>query len=147
MIIVDRARQVTEYIKQYDHKLFCAKGAEGKLCVYRKDYEVDWYEYEGHALGHVRSAPYLVFALTDDWTIHGTPVDRGLLPIYFRLQQIDLWNRDLAKESIESVEEDKRSKERAVDNHIESFLKENRREFARRTNDINTGTLNKKIGA
>lgn len=142
-----RAEQVTEYIRKYDDKLFCAKNAEGKLCVYRKDQVVDWYEYEERALGFVRPAPYLVFALTDDWTVCGRPVDRGLLPIYLRLRQIDLWNRDLVKDSIDSIERDKASRDRAVDNHIESFLKDNRREFARRTNDINTSILDKKIGA
>lgn len=142
-----RVKQITEYVRKYDDKLFCAKNAEGKLCVYRKENVVDWYEYEGCAIGFVRPAPNLIFALTDDWTVKGKPVDRGLTPIYFRLQQIDIWKRDLAKESIDSVEKDKASIDRAVDNHIESFLIENRREFARRTNDINTSTLNKKIGA
>lgn len=141
-----RARQVTEFIRQIDDKLFCDKNAEGKLCVYRKDNAVDSYEYEGCTISHVRPAPYLVFALTDDWTVNGRPVDRGLLPIYFRLRQIDLWNRDLAKESIESIERAKESNDRAVDNHLEGFLKDNRRRFARLTNDINTSNLNTEIG-
>lgn len=140
-----RTREITEYIKSFDDKLFCDKNAEGKLCIYRKDYTYERYEYEGSTIDFLRPAPYLVFALTDNWTINGKPVDRGLLPIYFRLQQIDLWNRDIAKESIESIERAKNSNERAVDNHFQSFLSENRREFGRITNDIRTANLNTEI--
>lgn len=142
-----RAEDVTRYIRKFDSKLYCEKNRDGKLCVYREDQRIESYDFEGQVILFSRPAPYLVFALTDDWTEQGSPVDRGLLPIYFRLRQIDLWNRDLVSESIRSVEKDKESRDRAVDNHIESYLKDVRREFARRTNDINTSTLDRKIGA
>ena len=62
-----------------------------------------------------------------------------------RLRMSDTWSRDVARESIQSIEKFDESKERAIDNHIESFLKDSRREFASITNDINTANLDKKI--
>lgn len=140
-----RAKEVTKFIQRFDRELFCEMGREGKLCVFRKGQSVESYDVDGQVIHFIRPTPYLVFALTDDWTIHGEPREWGLMPILTRLQEIDLWNRDLAKESLESIEKGKNSRERALDNHLESFLKENRREFARLTNDINTSTLTKKI--
>lgn len=140
-----RAQVITEHIRRFDPLLFCEKQRDGKLCVYRKDQRIESYDVDGNVIHFVRPAPYLVFALTDTWNLSGAPRDWGIEPILHKLKGCDLWARDIAKESMESVVKDKESKDRAVDNHIESFLKENRREFARRTNDIVTGTLNKKI--
>jgi hypothetical protein len=142
---VGRAEDVTRFIKRYDPKLYCEKSREGKLCVFRKGQTIESYDVDGTIIDFVRPAPYLVFALTNDWTVNGEPCDRGLDPIYFRLQEIDVWNRDLAKESLQSIVKGKESRARAVENHIESYLLENRREFARLTNDINTSTLDKKM--
>lgn len=140
---MDRARVVTEFLRKYDFDLYCEKSREGKLCVYRKGRSIEAYDLDGQVLLNVRSTPYLVFALTTDWSVYGDPCDWGLDPIYFRLQEIDLWKRDLAKESLQSIEKGKKSRDRAIDNHIESYLSDNRREFASLTNDINTSTLNK----
>lgn len=138
-----RAEDVTKFVRKYDPELYCEKGREGKLCVYRKGHSVESYDLNGSVIHFVRSTPYMVFALTTDWTINGEPCDRGLDPIYFHLQETDLWKRDLAKESLSSIEKGKASRDRDTQNHIESYLSENRREFARLTNDINTSTLNK----
>lgn len=140
-----RADVITREIKKYDYLLYCEKNRDGKLCVYRKGRRIESYDLNGTTLHAVLDDPYFVIALTDTWNLNGEPRDWGIIPILGRLQMIDCWNRDLAKESVESIEKHDESKDRAIDNHIESFLKDKRREFAAITNDINTSTLNKKI--
>lgn len=138
-----RAEEISSYIKRHDSKLYCEEGREGKLCVFRKSTRVEHYVYEGHAIGFVRPAPYFIFALTDDWTMNGTPVDRGVLPIMVRLREIDLWSRDLAQECISQTERNQESNERELSNNNEAFLKDYRRQFAKTFGDINTSTLSK----
>ncbi len=140
-----RAEAVTSFIKRYDSKLYCEKNGEGKLCVFRTGQSIESYDVDGTSFHFVRPTPYLVIALTEDWTLNGEPRDWGTLPILAKLKRIDLWGRDLVKDSVESIEREKESNDRAVTNHIESYLSDNRREFARLTNDINTSTLNKKL--
>lgn len=140
-----RAKVVTSYIKRFDPLLFCEKSGDGKLCVYRKGQRIESYDVDGVVIGFVRPAPYLVLSLTDTWNLNGKPREWGIEPIMNRLRMSDTWSRDVAKESIESIEKFDESKERAIDNHIESYLKDVRREFAGVTNDINTANLNKKI--
>ncbi len=136
-----RANAVTEFVKRYDSKLYC-ESSGGKLCIYRKGQRIESYDMDGVKLVIVRPAPYLIFALTEDWTINTPPRDWGLLPIREKLVFGDLWNnRDVAQELLDAEEERKRSSDRAVDNHIESYLKDNRREFARATNDILTTSI------
>lgn len=140
-----RAQEITEYVKKYDPLLFC-ESREGKLCILRKSKRVESYEYNGSKIDWVRPDSYIVFALTDNWSIHGQSVDRGVLTIWERLRYIDIWNnRDLAKESMDSVEKVKANRSRDVDNHMESYLKDNAKEFARATSDIRTCNMNTKI--
>lgn len=136
-----RANAVTKFLKRFDPMLFCER-REGKLCVLRKDQRIESYVVDGNLIHFVRPAPYLILALTNDWNLNGEPCDWGLEPILARIQACDLWKRDIASESLKSIEGSRASRDRAADNHIEGFLKENRREFARLTNDINTSTLN-----
>lgn len=140
-----RAEVITSYIKRFDPLLFCEKSGDGKLCVYRKDQRIESYDVDGTRIHFVRPAPYLVLALTSTWNLNGEPREWGIEPIMRRLKMSDTWSRDLAKESIESIERDNESKDRAIDNHIESYLKDIRKEFAGVTNDINTANVRKKL--
>lgn len=129
-----RVREINRLIKRYDGALFCKRvGREGMIAVYR---------------GELRDpvSHQLVFALSDDWSMKGTPREWGLEVILSRLQAIDIW-----KGSGETVFDrlDKQfrladaSKERDVRNNIESFLYDFRRQFARATDSINTGSMDK----
>lgn len=137
-----RIEALSKFLKGHDRELF-VKRIEGKLCVLRRSHKSETYDVEGKQVTFILPDFHLVFALTDTWNLHGKPREWGSLVILDRLQKHDLWNRDLARESIESIESAKATRDRAIDNHIESYLIENRREFARATNDINTGTLKK----
>ena len=119
-----RAERVTKAVKSYDSKLYCEKSREGKLCVYRKSSRIESYDLNGQLIHFVRPAPYFVFALTKDWRLASEPVEWGLVPIVERLRALDLWHRDLAEESLKSVEAATLSNERAARNSIEGFLHE-----------------------
>lgn len=138
-----RMNQVTRFVKTHDSKLYCER-REGKLCVCRKDQRIESYDIDGSSVDFILPASHLVFALTDDWTLSGQPREWGLLPILDRLKEHDLWNRDVAKDVLAQKERRSKSRDRDVDNHIEAYLKEHRRDFARATNDINTSNLSKK---
>ena len=141
-----RESRITKEVQKHDPKLYCAKNAEGTLCVYRRGVRFEAYEFDGDVMIYTRPAPHFVFALTDNWKTNGRSVEWGLEPIQARLKAIDLWNRPtLADELIESYEQDEKSAERDLDNSIEAFLKDYRREFARTFNDVNTSTMNKKL--
>lgn len=136
-----RAEEITGFVKRFDPELYCGRNEDGKLCVYRNGSRIESYDVGETVISFVRPAPYMVLSLTTDWGVNSPPCDRGLEPIYQRLQEIDLWNRDLVREMSEKYDKDKASRNRAVDNHIESYLTDHRRDFARATNDINTSTL------
>ncbi len=135
---------VSSFLKRFDPLLFVEQ-REGKLCVFRKGQRIESYDVDGNLIHFVRPDPYLVFALTEDWTSYSAPRDWGLEPIFKKLRECDIWARDIAKEAIESMEKSQKSRDRARDNHIESFLKDNRREFAKITNDIRTANMNTKL--
>ncbi len=140
-----RADVITDLVKRYDPLLYC-ESRDGKLCIYRKSQRIESYDVNGVRIGFVRPAPFIVFALTDSWSLAGEPRDWGLLPIRERLTMIDSWHRDVAKELLDKQEARAKSKDRDLDNHIESYLKDVRKDFARATNDVNTSTLSKTAG-
>jgi len=140
---VGRAEQVTELIKAHDSKLYCDRGREGKLCIYRKSTRVERYEIDGVSIGFVRPAPHFVMALTDNWQMHGREVDWGLIPILQRLQSMDLWNRNLAEDLIEGYEKKEKQVARDASNKNEDFLREFRKPFAETFKDVNTANMKK----
>lgn len=139
-----RADRVNAFVKRYDPELFC-EDRDGKLCVLRKSQRIESYEFDEKIYSFVRPAPYLIFALTSDWTLYSESKDWGLEVIRERLQKIDSWNRDVAREILEAKEKKDKSLDRDLDNHLESYLKDHRREFARTTNDVLTHSLDKTI--
>jgi hypothetical protein len=142
MIFVGRADVITEFIKRHDPLLYVDR-REGKLCALRRGKRIESYDVDGVGIDFVRPAPHFVFALTENWSMDSRPVDWGLEPILQRLKDIDLWNRDLVSEQEKLYDKNKASRDRALDNHIESYLKDHRRDFARATNDVSTANMNK----
>lgn len=138
-----RVDVVSNFVKRFDSKLYCEKNEEGKPCIYRKSHRVETYDVDGVTIDFIRPSPHFVFSLTDTWNLNGEVVDRGLEQIRDRLISIDLWNRDLAKEIEERDEKNRESRERSLDNHIESYLLDHRKEFARASNDVLTHSMSK----
>lgn len=146
---MDRARVITAEIKKHDHKLFCRKNGEGKLCIYREGTVIDSYDISEFAgkpaiMHHARSSPHYVCALTDNWKPNGRPVDWGLMPIMKHLRFIDLWNRDIVSDLEKQSEAKEASNRRHLVNETEAFFSEKKGVFQKAFNDINTANMAKK---
>lgn len=140
---MDRDKEITRHLRKHDLKLYCER-REGKLCVMRESTKVESYDVDGTTIHFVVSTPFFIMALTRDWKLKSPPVDWGMLPIMRRIKEIDLWNRDLAEESIRQTEKDTERSQRHLSNETEAFVKDFRGAFKRATNDVNTSTLSKK---
>ena len=125
-----RLQLINETVRGYDRKLYAKRFDKpyGVMGIFRDS----------------KPTPHLIFALTDDWTVKGKPVQWGIDPILNRLRAHDLWNRgDIAGQLDEERSKADASSRRSLRNSIESFLYEFRSQFARATNEINTSTLEK----
>lgn len=138
-----RVERINEVIKNHDPKLFC-RSMDGKLCIFRENWKWEPYEVDDDVYYFIRPNHFLIIAMTTDWRISSAPADWGLLPIMRRLDEIDLWKRDLSSEVIKQEEDysDMKSRERMSNN--EAFLKEFRPQFAKATNDVVVSGLKKK---
>lgn len=135
---------ITKAIKKFDRELYCARDREGKPCVYRNSTRAESYVMDdGSTLTYMRPAPFLIFALTDNWKVTGHTVDWGVLPILQKLKEGDLWERDCASESIKSIEKAEESNARDRRNKIEDFFYDARSEFKKEFSDINVANKNK----
>ena len=124
-----RLRDLNNELKKYDRQLYVDRDLSGKLHIYRRKSSI--------------SNDY-VFSLTEDWTTRGAPANWGVLPILNRLRAMDLQSHpDIFKELEDAYNKSKESKQRDTRNNVESFLLDFRRQFAKATNEINTGTLEK----
>lgn len=138
-----RAEQITREIRFHDRLLYCEKNKEGTLCIFRKGFRLENYDFDGKRLSFVRPTPHLVMALTHNWKVTGQSVDWGTLPIIERLNSIDLHNRNLADELLAKYEKRNHQKQREFSSKNEDFLKEFRKPFAKATSDINTSCMAK----
>lgn len=140
-----RIERITREIQAYDRELYCDKGKEGMLCIYRKSKRAEHYQLEdGVWLTSVRPAPHLIFPLTDNWNVKGKPVDWGIVPILQRLKALDLWNRDIVSDIEEEYDKDKKESARKQKNNTESFLYEFRSQFKKTFNDVRTANMDMK---
>lgn len=140
-----RAERITRAIKLHDPLLYCERGEEGKLCIYRMSERVESHRLDDESVLHfVRPTPYFVFALTDNWRLAGEPRDWGIEPIMARLKALDLWNRDLAGDLIAAEMKERESLERERQNSIESFLLDFRKQFQKTFDGVNTANMDKK---
>jgi len=86
----------------------------------------------------------LVFALTDNWTLSGTPRDWGIDHVVGRVRKHDAWDNkrffEQLDEENERVDERKR---RHFRNEMETFASDSRSIVAKATNGIMTHSLSK----
>ena len=139
-----RLTKVTKAVTAHDRDLYASRDAKGVIHIYRRGYRYLPFDLDGQTLLVSCPNPFRVFSLTDNWTISGKPVEWGIEPIIARLKAIDIWNRpEILNQPFDQDLQDEKSLKRDLRNTAESFFKENRREFARAFNDINTSSIDK----
>ena len=110
--------------------------------IYRKAYRWDTYNFMGMNLSVSRPTPDPVMFLTDDWKIHGNPVDWGIEPVIDRIRMFDAWNKpNLYEEIVKERETVASNKKRELSNNVRAMAADLRKEFAATVNDINTSSL------
>lgn len=126
-----RTKEVNRVVKGFDSELFAKREMNGAIHIYRwKPFSSTHYD--------------LVFALTDNWTVKGTPREWGLEVILARLRALDLWQEETALDRMhQGYADQEKADNRTLRNNVESFLKDFRRQFARATDGINTSTMEK----
>lgn len=140
-----RVRSINNELKSHDPKLYIGKHTSGTWCVFRESKRVETYFIEelGSNVDFILPAPYLVFALTDDWTMRGNPVEWGILPIMRKLKHSDLWHRDVVGELLNAKEKYEEDQSKARISANETFMKEFRNDFKKTFADVNTATMDK----
>lgn len=139
------ALKYTRAVKRYDRDLFCDFNRDGVLCVFRKTKRfvpvcVD----QDFKLLNLVSAKEYVFALTDNWNSSGQKREWGIEFVLNRLREIDLAAQERFFEELEAQEERaKQSELRSFRNEAEAWASDNRRAFAKATDDILVHSLSK----
>lgn len=133
-----RVRAITKEVSAYDRKLYAARNHKKQICIYRKSVRFLPFSFGEHTLLYSVDSPHLIFALTDTWNERGNSVDWGIEPIMARLRAYDLWNNPgFTEEYMKGLQKEEESKERALDNSIESYLLDYRRLFAKVGDEFN----------
>ena len=135
----------TKALRRYDTDLFVDRTKDGVACVFRKVKRfVPVCVSEGFRLLNLISDRQFVFALTDNWTTKGKPVDWGIDDVLARVQQLDCWaNQDFFEAlDAENDKVDERNR-RAMKNEMEAFWSDQRERVKRATSDILTHSLSK----
>lgn len=138
-------KSYTRALKHYDPDLFASRTKDGVACIFRrsKRYEPVC-ELEGTPLLVLIKDYQLVFPLTDTWTMKGEPRDWGIDYVLSRVKECDvLANQKLFDEMDEQNEKVDKIKKKDLKNEMESFWIDERRRFAKATDDILTHSLSK----
>lgn len=126
-----RIKTLNKQLKSHDSELFCQETRPGRLDIYRKS---KWGD---------RPAEY-IFSLTEDWTVNTRPVPWGDDIVINRIKAHDLWrDTNYINEIIKNLEKGSELKEKRRKSKVEDFLWDFAPQFAKATDSINTGTLNK----
>lgn len=138
-------KSYTKVLKRYDPDLFAGRTNMGMPAVFRKYKRFEpVVETEGFKLMNLRTEVQLVFALTDNWLMSGKPRDWGIDDVLDRVQRSDLQaNEKLIEEMDAQNEEVDKIKKKDLRNQVENFWIDERRRFAKATDDILTHSLSK----
>lgn len=140
-----QARAYTRALKRYDKDLFCAPNLDHVLCVFRKHKRfVPVCVSEDFKLMNLIVDKQYVFSLTEDWTLKTKPRAWGIDFVINKLHEIDLQVHERLLDEIEHQNEKvDESKERSFMNEAEAFWADNRRAFAKATDEILVHSLSK----
>lgn len=135
----------TKALSRYDRDLFCAHNREGVLCVFRK-----WKRFEpvcvdeSFKILNLIQDKQFVCALTENWSLSTKPRQWGIDHVLTKIRQMDLqYNERLFDEMDQHNDKVDESSKRSFRNETEAFWSENRRAFAKATDDILVHSLSK----
>lgn len=138
---MSREGVLTNKLRRYDKDLFALRnGSQIHICRKIKTFEP--VQCEGYHILSSKDGFQFIFALTNNWSISGRPVEIGIDPIINRLKAMDLWsNPDFLKDFETQMEVTEQAKRRDFKNTTESFLYDFHRDFKKTFNDTNTSNL------
>ncbi len=144
-MISAKVAQISRLLKRYDSELYPKQFRDGGIGIMRKKRRWDFYRNtDGSVLWSSFEDDHLVLPITDNWQATGSPVDWGIEPILWKIQELDGWRDDGDYERfVKNRQRIKENKERERRNEMQALAYDCRRDFARATNDINTSTLEK----
>ncbi len=135
----------TKALRSYDRDLFAGLTKDGLPCVFRKAKRFEPVcVTENFRLLNLIECKQFVFAITDNWMATGKPRDWGIDDVIGRVKKMDfLANEKLFEEMDQHNEKIEQTKKKDIRNNIESFWIDERRRFAKATDDILTHSLSK----
>jgi hypothetical protein len=96
----------TKALQRHDRDLFAGRTKDGALCVFRK---VKRFKpvcvSEGFSLLNLTEDKEFIFALTDNWTLSGKPVEWGIDRVLDRIRQHDSWANERFFEELDRENE------------------------------------------
>lgn len=135
----------TKYLKRYDPDLYCDHNRDGVICVFRKAkrYEPVCVD-DGFKFLNLTVDRQYVCALTENWSLSTKPRQWGIDHVLTKIRQIDCQANEQMFEAMDAANDAVDAAEkRKLRNEIEAFWIDNRREFAKATDDILVHSLSK----
>lgn len=139
-----RVKRITQELRKWDRTLFAHRRPDGTIQVLRQAERFSAADALSEAPDLASLRPQFILALTDNWNLTGKAVDMGLEPLMRRIMDMDLWrDPDSVNQMRARRERAERDKQRARRNEIRALAADMRRDFARATDGINTGGMEK----
>ncbi len=138
-----KVNRLNQKLRQYDRNLIAKESDNGMIQVWRLADKWSSADLCSDDFGSSRPMQF-IFALTDNWTVTGKPVDLGIEPVMDRVREMDLWSKvSFLDEMRKNRDRVKAIKEQTKRNEIQAMAYDMRKDFAKATNEINTSTLEK----
>lgn len=127
-----RAERLTQAVRSYDSALYVIQASTGAYQVWRKEFPKDW---DGLTFS-ARSEKQFILALTNDWTLNGTPVEWGIDPLLNKLKEMDAWRDDsYYGQMVKERDINEANKHRRFKNNVRAMALDVRKEVAKASND------------
>ncbi len=138
-------RSYTRALKNYDRDLFADRNRDGVACVFRKVKRwVTICDDIDFKLANLVEDKQFVCAITDTWSLRGSPRSWGIDDVVGHIQKMDvLADKDFFDKMDAENERQDKIKRKDLRNEMEGFWSYERRRFAKATNDILTHSLSK----
>jgi hypothetical protein len=129
-----KLQRLNDELVKIDQHLYADRDTNGATHFYRR-----------HRFG---TGSEYIMSSTHDWTVRGTPVDRGIVAIIDRLNEIDAWkNQALLEQRRKDNEKVDEIKQKDFDNSVQDFCRyELHPVIKKEYSNVNTSLMNKRKG-